>query len=482
MSFSNTVIFGGLALALAACGSLVDVVGQSEPQESAPSEVEPAAVTEEPTAIPAPTVTPTPLPQITVDSYYPNEETPLDELVILRGEDRLFDPAAEVSGGSGELSFVWDFDQDGAIDSSEMDPAALLLEPGEYFPVLTVRDEAGQVLSVELPKVVKIGDPVEPDWQFGVAAHVNFSHGLYNSLAEMERALDLIAEAGIEAIRVDFSWEVIERQGDYRYSWKDFDLIVDEAEERDLKVVAILDYSPRWASSAPTSPTFWTYPPKNPEKFGEFAREAVARYGDRVDTWEIWNEPNMDLFFKGSDPLEYFPLLREAYVAAKYEDPDVRVIIGGLANGPSVTNLPGTEPDEFIATLYDAGAGLYSDGAALHPYTDPHLGLGTLLTRVRSVRTAMDEHGGEKHILWIGELGYPTGFQYWSEPLLANWLTRSFTALLDMEGIGPLIWYNFRDKGTDPNDGEHHFGLVERDFETKLTYEAYKEFIENFGQ
>ena len=50
--------------------------------------------------------------------------------------------------------------------------------------------------------------------------------------------------------------------------------------------------------------------------------------------------------------------------------------------------------------------------------------------------------------------------------------------ILRFGGIGPIGWYNFRDKGIDPDDVEHHMGLVERDFTPKATYDAFKDYIE----
>jgi len=422
---------------------------------------------------------PTNLPEIVVDFYYPNDSTPLEELVLLRGEEYLFNPSAKVDGGVGELSFEWEWDGNpDTIESTLMDPDSKLLNPGEYFPVLRIHDEAGQEVTLELPKVVKVGDPITPNWKYGVAAHINNTWELYQTKSSIIESLDIIAESGIEAIRVDFPWIDIEQEDDEFY-WDSFDKIVDLCEERELEIVAIVGYSPYWASTNKEEDDFAFYPPKNAEEFGEFIKEASSRYKGRVNTWEIWNEPNLSLFFKGYDPEVYFPLLEEAFISAKYGDPNSIVLIGGLANDPDITGLPGMNPEEFLEKIYILGGEEYSDAAAIHPYTDPYQGLSTLRDRITPIREIMDENGAIEHLLWIGEIGYPTGFQYWSEELMADWLTKSYTEIENMERIGPIIWYNFRDKGTDPNDGEHHFGLVTRNFEPKLTLQSYIDYIHN---
>ena len=89
----------------------------------------------------------------------------------------------------------------------------------------------------------------------------------------------------------------------------------------------------------------------------------------------------------------------------------------------------------------------------------------------------MVANGAADQLLWISEIGYPHGYAFWSESLLANWLEISFDAMRAEPWIGPISWYNFRNKGVE-DDTEHHFGLVDRDFTPKLTYEAYKAYIE----
>jgi len=43
-----------------------------------------------------------------------------------------------------------------------------------------------------------------------------------------------------------------------------------------------------------------------------------------------------------------------------------------------------------------------------------------------------------------------------------------------MSGIGLSIWYDWRDDGADPNDKQHHFGVVHQDLSLKPAYTAAK--------
>ena len=437
----------------------------------------------EPTLVSTTTTTTEPLPRIDVVSYSPNDSSPVADLVVLRGDEYLFDPAAEVLGGSGALTFAWDFDGEPAtVESDQMDPDPVTLVPGEYFPILTVTDEAGQLLVIELPRIVKIGDTPRPDWEFGVVAHLEEGHAeqgivLYPSDAAVDQAFDLIVAAGIEGFRVDFGWPAIEWSKD-TYNWGIVDGMVDRAEELGLEVIAVAGYSPQWVSSCPQAEGFrWAFcPPTSAAEYGEFIGDLAERYSGRLAAIQLWNEPNLSIFFETYDPADYFPLLRIGYLSAKYADPSVTVLMGPLANGPEVTGLPGAEPQEFITDLYERGAALFSDAASLHPYTDPYHGVSTLIKRVTDVRKAMDAGGAADQLLWITEYGYPTGYSFWSEQLMADWLKTSFDTMRSIDGIGPLVWYNLRDKGEEPSN-ETSLGLVNRDFTPKLTYHAYQDYI-----
>jgi len=97
--------------------------------------------------------------------------------------------------------------------------------------------------AVELPRIMKVGEPAEPSFEFGVVAHLNNQWELYLAPGDIDEALNLITDAGIEAIRLDFPWSDIEPQDD-DYYWAHFDPIVDAIEERGLKIIAIAGYSP----------------------------------------------------------------------------------------------------------------------------------------------------------------------------------------------------------------------------------------------
>ena len=129
----------------------------------------------------------------------------------------------------------------------------------------------------------------------------------------------------------------------------------------------MLGYTPSWARSGGTN----YYPPKNPADFANFARTAARRYAPMgVHTWEIWNEPNLAMFWSPkADPVAYATLLRGAYPAIKSVDRTATVVTGGLA--PTSDNGKDVAPISFLAAIYFHGAKGNFDAVGMHPYSYP---------------------------------------------------------------------------------------------------------------
>lgn len=114
---------------------------------------------------------------------------------------------------------------------------------------------------------------------------------------------DAVLGNGPKLVRIDVNWYDVEKsQG--QYDWTVIDAVVDGAKQRGLDVLAVLAYTPAWASSGDTKgggtlndiPQQGTYP--------SFVTNAVNHLKNRVTYFELWNEPNLGVFFEGM-PSDY---------------------------------------------------------------------------------------------------------------------------------------------------------------------------------
>ncbi|MFC2031630.1 cellulase family glycosylhydrolase, partial [Chloroflexota bacterium] len=145
-----------------------------------------------------------------------------------------------------------------------------------------------------------------------------------------EQAVQMIADAGFHWIRQEFSWEDIEihgkgdfedrRNDPYRSAWTKYDQIVDLAEEYDLQIIARLSNPPSWSRANGDEAGAFA-PPDDLEDYGDFVETVVRRYKDRIQYWQLWNEPNIypEWGDRPVDPEAYTELLKVGYLRVKAE-------------------------------------------------------------------------------------------------------------------------------------------------------------------
>lgn len=216
----------------------------------------------------------------------------------------------------------------------------------------------------------------------------------------------------------------------------------------------------------------------------------MARYAPQGMTlWEIWNEPNLALSFPPApDPVRYAQLLKAAHDAAEAVDPDVQILLGGLApisDGPEAAQDPGLYPAvAFLEQLYRAGGGAHFDILNVHPYTYPELpgdraswnGWALMTGPIAATIAAHDDTAKP---LWITEFGAPTNDSgdFVNEDRQIQMLEAALEQAPKAIGDAPLFWYAYRDRGTDRSDREDWFGLLYADGTPKALYDAFPQIV-----
>ena len=303
------------------------------------------------------------------------------------------------------------------------------------------------------------------------------------SAADLARELDGYNAVGSRWIRMDINWSLIQAGGSNTYDWEPFDRVVRAARARDLKVLAGVLYTPRWARPGTSDAT---YPPADPRTYANFMRAAVAHYGPMgVRHWEIWNEPNMSGFWKpGPDPAAYATLLRLAYAAVKETDRTAFVVSAGLSPYGAYGDKSATamNPLTFLKRMYATGARGRFDALGWHPYNfsgiffHPASAWSQLATTTPSARSLMVANGDRAKRIWGTEFGAPSGVGSGAitEHAQASLVTAGYDAWRKFAWEGPLFLYSYRNTGSTLGDREQNFGLVRFDFSHKPSWGAYR--------
>jgi hypothetical protein len=128
-----------------------------------------------------------------------------------------------------------------------------------------------------------------------------------------DRKLTSIRAAGASALRVVLWWRSVAPAGERRpdefhaddpsdpqYRWGSFDAQLERIVAHGLQPIVVLMQAPAWAEGKGDGPAGTRRP--DPGELGLFAKAAARRYSGsfqglpRVRYWQIWNEPNLDMF------------------------------------------------------------------------------------------------------------------------------------------------------------------------------------------
>lgn len=313
----------------------------------------------------------------------------------------------------------------------------------------------------------------------GEQATYGFSPGAdirHLSDASLSDDLAAMLEVGASWIRLDIDWSIIEPEPG-RYDWDETDRLVEQATANGLQVLGLLTYTPSWARP-PESNDKW--PPDDEGDFADFATAAVTRYQPLgVHSWEIWNEPNSQLFWAPKpDPARYGRLLTASVDAIRAVDKDAVILSGGLAPGLDREDGASFSPLSFLQALIDFRALDRVDAVAVHPYSFPARPLdpesarwNTFLIVPDMYRLLVDSQVDPRQI-WITEYGAPTGDHPRSvdETDQSVFILDALDAAAGWPWAGPTFVYGFRDVGSDLGDLEDNYGIVRNDGSPKQSW------------
>jgi hypothetical protein len=199
------------------------------------------------------------------------------------------------------------------------------------------------------------------------------------------REMDLMVRAGVESIRLSFSWARVQPHrswnevppgevagfrdsGGIPTDFRATDRIVRMAAERGLSLLPVVLEAPAWAARHPGE---FASPPADPRAYAAFLGALAARYGTNgsywrehaalrrvpLTEWQLWNEPTLVNFWLDQPFAEdYVRLLRESRRALRSADARARIVLAGLVY----------ESWDPLDEIYRAGGRRWFDAVALH--------------------------------------------------------------------------------------------------------------------
>ena len=267
----------------------------------------------------------------------------------------------------------------------------------------------------------------------------------------------LLAGTGVGWVKEEFRWDAVQPSRD-RWTWDLLDATVNAERAQGLEILGLLDFSAAWAVGQGGE---WSSAPPPHDLWANYVAQTVGRYKDRVHAWEVWNEPNVPVFWSGTKE-QYAALLGVTYDTIKRVDPEAFVV------GPGISGVD----EEWLAALpWDK-----FDALSLHLYVPTDFlndrgGYSLSGQGLPNLRRALARF--PRKPLWVTEFGFSSegGAQGWyvgDEGAQARALVQQTAQLLaypdlPIERIMPYVF----------NDHEG-FELIRGWATPKPAYHAYR--------
>ena len=331
---------------------------------------------------------------------------------------------------------------------------AAIFEVRQAFPAKSVQQL--------LPNLQRQGSCADLP-QFGVSTHQGRNPDDVN--------VKLISESRARVVRFDVPWNDVEHEGQYNFSA--YDDLIRKLRASGKSIVLVLAYGHPDHSDG-RAENGLPLPPHTPEQraaYGRYVQSVARQYHGPDIIYEIWNEPNITLFWPPApDAKAYAELLAEATHAIRSIEPAATIISAGLANV--------NDPAGYLHTLAKTGALDQLDGITFHPYRQN--GPENSINDIDEFENATA--GRASHPLWITEWGYSEAWIAKTDPAHIQQRLAVMTARLMLTAAlakaKTTLVYELIDDGTSPSDQESNFGLYDYDFQPKPAATAFRSIAE----
>ena len=159
---------------------------------------------------------------------------------------------------------------------------------------------------------------------------VNVAFQLYDS-ADYEKQIAALQKLGVKWIRMGLHWFMLEPSPGKR-EYDKLDTIMAAVKNAGLKCVVNVVGPPAHQSAGGTTvdrPD--QYPPADYAVYGDLLIDLAKRY-PQVTAWQIWNEPNLRMFWQPDDqPDEYSAMVKVVTDKLRKAVPDRTLVLGGMA-------------------------------------------------------------------------------------------------------------------------------------------------------
>ncbi|MEO8398552.1 MAG: hypothetical protein ABI550_01925 [Ignavibacteriaceae bacterium] len=303
---------------------------------------------------------------------------------------------------------------------------------------------------------------------------------------------EFLKKNNVKFMRISFGWDAIEeKEGEYNWLFWD-DYVKMAVDDYGITLLPYICYIPKWNSTGANDTVFyWNYPPKDFEAYGRFVKALVNRYKDRIKTWEVWNEPDIWIYWQGTKE-QFAKFIKIGAEAVKEADPTSKTVFPGIAYDP-----------EFLQTMFkDFKLSPYFDIVNMHNYYETwhRYPIESIKEYINEVHDVVWRYGNNQP-LWVAEVGYGTFrkgarvsdsysayYDYEHTPQYqAIELFKTLSLIASTEKISAVAWYELKDLPSHENvigdnDNNRYLGVAYADYKPKPAAKSLAFFNKLFSQ
>jgi len=330
---------------------------------------------------------------------------------------------------------------------------------GEHLLNATLYDSNGNIVDSKSEKIyiIDMYTHKSSDEFSRYGMHLEASNGEYSE-EDAKAFADLMRVVGIKTVRHGIKWQQLEMtKGVYDFDSRKY---ITYLYSNNIDTIAIMAFG-NWHYSHARDRGYLPVTKENIDAYNNYIKAILLKY-PKIKACELWNEPDLDDFWKGDHlAVEYATLVKSAALAIREINPNITINV-------CVSSSDG-QSRVYMENVFKQQVYPYVDAVSFHPYRTRYTPDDTYISFTDEYDAVSDKAGGwlDKYVT---EIGWKSK-QYANELKKAEYIVKAYV-YGDSKNYRFTSWFNFQDK-----DITRGYGLLDENYKPTLSFFTFSHML-----